>query len=315
MKTLHVVVLVAVLAITGHAQSNAPQSNAQAQPSSPAPTRRTMADATHAIKGPVKTFRTEIATFVQKDGEYVEGPRVVREEAWFNRDGARTDYHIYRDGVLARRIVMKFEGRKMLECINYNGAGHAYLRIVNTFDEAGQIKEVNTFHGDGSLRSTKTFKLNSRGQVLEWVERSAQGVLMEQMSFQYEGKDLYSWQRKIYDSRGTMNEEQIYVAPNKQTEIKYNGDGSVISKSVRIGQEMALYSADGTLQKATVIDSRDRLLDEMSFQQNGATTRQTQLPDLLDQHGNWTRQTKWFADPNGTRPLTISYRALTYYEN
>ena len=315
MKTLHVVVLLAVLAVTGHAQSNAPQSNTQAQPSSPAPTRRTMADATHAIKGPVKTFRTEIATFVQKDGEYVEGPRVVREEAWFNRDGARTDYHIYRDGVLARRIVMKFEGRKMLECINYNGAGLAYLRIVNTFDEAGQIKEVNTFHGDGSLRSTKTFKLNSRGQVLEWVERSAQGVLMEQMSFQYEGKDLYSWQRKIYDSRGTMNEEQIYVAPNKQTEIKYNGDGSVISKSVRIGQEMALYSADGTLQKATVIDSRDRLLDEMSFQQNGATTRQTQLPDLLDQHGNWTRQTKWFADPNGTRPLTISYRALTYYEN
>lgn len=295
MKTLHAIALIALLTVVANAQS------------------RTMADATHAIKGPVKTFRTEVATFVLQDGKYVEGPRVVREEAWFNPSGARTDYHIYHEGVLARRIVMKFDGRKLLETINYSGAGHAYLRIVNTFDAAGQIKEVNTYHGDGSLRSTKTFKRNSRGQITEITERSAEGVLMEEMKNNYEGKDVYSWERKIYDSTGTLAREENYVAPNKKTEIWYQRDGSVTSKSVRIGQEMAHYGPDGSLQKATVIATEDRLLDEMSFKRDGPTTRQTQLPDEIDQHGNWTKQTKWFADPNGTRPLTITYRALTYY--
>jgi hypothetical protein len=299
MKTLHVVALVALLAVVGQAQSE----------------RRTMADATHAIKGPVKFFRTEASTFVQKDGEYVEGPKELREEAWFNRDGNRTDYHIYDKGLLVRRIVMKYEGRKMLECINYDGNGNAWLRIVNTFDEQGRMKEQNTYNGDGSLRSTKTVKLNSRGQVIQVTETSARGVILEQIYNKYEGQDLYTSERKVYNQNGTLTHEALYVAPNKRTEINYKPDGSVATKSVRVGQEMAHYGPDGSLQKATVIAPEDRLLDEMMFKKDGPTTRNTQLPDVIDQHGNWTRQTKWFADPSGTKPLKITYRALTYYDN
>lgn len=295
MKTLYAIALIASLSAVGHAQN------------------RTMADATHAIKGPVKTFRTEVATFVSKDGEHVEGPRVLREEAWFNTDGNRTDYHLYANGVLSRRIVMKYEGRRMIECINYDGAGQAYLRIVNTYDEAGMLKEVNSYHADGSLRSLKTFTRNPRGQILEIVERSAQGLLMEQMNYKYEGREVYTWERKIYDRSGTLTQDEIYVAPNRKTFINYNRDGSVASRIVRVGQEMAQYAADGSILKATVIAEEDRLLDEMTLKKDGSATRQTQLPDEVDQHGNWTKQTKWFANPNGTRPLTVTYRSLTYY--
>ena len=56
---------------------------------------RSMADATYALKGPVRTFRIEVAKFVLKDGNYVEGPRVVQMEASFNTDGNRTDFYIY----------------------------------------------------------------------------------------------------------------------------------------------------------------------------------------------------------------------------
>ncbi len=322
MKTLHVVALVALLSVVGHAQSNSsspqaqPNSQAQVNSPSPQPQRRTMADATHALKGPVKFFRSEASTFVLKDGEYVEGPKELREEAWFNRDGNRTDYHIYNNGLLVRRIVMKYEGRKMLECINYDGHGNAWLRIVNTFDEQGRMKEQNTYNGDGSLRSTKTVKLNSRGQVIQVTETSARGLILEQIYNKYEGQDLYTSERKVYNpTNGTLTHEALYVAPNKRTEINYKPDGSVASKSVRVGQEMAHYGPDGSLRKATVIAPEDRLLDEMMFKQDGPTTRNTELPDVIDQHGNWTRQTKWFADPSGTRPLRITYRALTYYDN
>ena len=106
MRLLKVVVLVALLSLVGHAQE------------------RSDADATYALKGPVRTFKVETATFVAKDGDYVEGPRVLQMEASFNKDGNRTDLRIYDEkGGLVRRIVMKFDGRKMTEAINYDGAG------------------------------------------------------------------------------------------------------------------------------------------------------------------------------------------------
>ena len=106
MKALKIIVLIGLMFLVAHAQE------------------RSDADATYALKGQVRSFRVEVATFVLKDGDYVEGPRVPQMEASFNEDGNRTDLHIYDNkGVVSRRIVMKFEGRKMTEAINYDGAG------------------------------------------------------------------------------------------------------------------------------------------------------------------------------------------------
>src|SRR5688572_10900881 len=86
MKTLKVVVLVALMSLVSHAQE------------------RSTADATYALKGPVRTLKLEVATFVSKVGDHVEGPRVAEMEAWFNEDGNRTDLKIYNEkGVLSRR--------------------------------------------------------------------------------------------------------------------------------------------------------------------------------------------------------------------
>jgi hypothetical protein len=132
MKTLKVAVLVAVMSLAGHAQE------------------RSDADATYALKGQVRTFKVEVATFVSKDGSYVEGPRVAQMEASFNQDGNRTDLRMYNGkGVLSRRIVMKFDGKKMTEAINYDGEGRMWLRTVDVYDDQGKLKEETTYNGDG----------------------------------------------------------------------------------------------------------------------------------------------------------------------
>ena len=106
MKTLTVVVLLALTSLPGHAQNT------------------NMAVATYGIKGPIRTFRIEVATFVPKDGSSVEGPRVLRSEASFNEDGNRTDLRFYNDqGALTGRIAMTYNGRKMIESINSDGGG------------------------------------------------------------------------------------------------------------------------------------------------------------------------------------------------
>ena len=119
-------------------------------------------------------LRVEVATFVSKNGDYVEGPRVAQMEAWFNQDGNRTDLHFYDDkGVLCRRIVMKFDGPKMTEAINYDGAGKMWLRTVDVYNDKGGLKEELTYNGDASLRSKKTFKRDELGQATDVSEYNA----------------------------------------------------------------------------------------------------------------------------------------------
>jgi hypothetical protein len=300
MKTLKVLILVTLISFLASALAHAQE--------------RSMANATYALKGPVRSFKTEVATFVLKNGNYVEGPRVIREEAFFNTDGNRTDYYIYREGIVGRRIEMKFDGRRMMECINYDGAGNVWLRTINVYDNEGRIKEEINNNGDGSLRSKTTFKRNGKGQLIESTEYNAAGVLLEQFTYKYEGAKVQSWERKIFRQDRVLHTVEIYIAPNRKEITNYHPDGSVANKSVRIGQEVAHYNTDGSLTRFTTISNPDRLLDELTINQKEPSKRESQIPDLVDSHGNWIKQTKWSTDANGTRPLTTTYRAITYYE-
>lgn len=297
MKTLKVAVLVVLMSLVGLAQE------------------RSDADATYALKGPVRTFRVEVATFVSKDGGYVEGPRVAQMEATFNQDGNRTDLLIYDDkGAVGRRIVMKFDGRKMTEALNYDGAGKMWLRIANVYDDQSRIKEELTYHGDGSLRTKKTFKRDELGHAIETSEYNPKGVLLDQFKNTFDGPLLLITERKVYREDGSLASTSFYEPEKRRTEtISYNPDGSVANKTVRTAQQLEQYGPDGSLQKTGTISVQHRLLDEVVLNNDGSRTRDSNAPDQLDAHGNWTKMTRWQTDSQGTRPLTVAYRTLTYY--
>ena len=297
MKPLKAVVLVALMLMMGHAQE------------------RSDADATYALKGPVRTFRVEVATVVLKDRNYVEGPRMPQMEASFNEDGNRTDLRIYDDkGVLSRRIVMKFDGRRMTEAINYDGAGNMWLRTVDVYDAQKLLKEELTYNGDGSLRSKKTFKRDELGHATETSEYNARGVLLDQFKNNFDGPLLLTTQRMVYREDGSLASTSFYEAEKRRSEtITYQPDGSVANKTIRTGQLLEQYGPDGSLQKTTTISVPDRLLDEVVLNQDGSRRKESNAPDRLDAHGNWTKLTRWQTDSQGTRPLSVAYRTLTYY--
>ena len=297
MKPLKVIVLVALLSVLGHAQE------------------RSTADATYALKGPVRTFRLEVATFVAKDGDYVEGPRVVQMEASFNQDGNRTDLHIYNDkGVLIRRIVMKFDDRRMTEALNYDGAGQMWLRIVDVYDGQKFLKEELTYNGDGSLRSKKTFVRDELGHATETSEYNAQGVLVDHFKNNFDGPLLLTTERKVYREDGSLSLMSNYDAEKGRSEaITYQPDGSVVNKTVRTGQQIEQYGPDGSLQKTGTISVENRLVDEVVLDKNGPIKKESNAPDQRDAYGNWTKLTRWQTDSQGTRPLSVAYRTLTYY--
>ena len=297
MKTLMVAVLMALMSFVGHAQE------------------RSDADATYALKGPVRTMRVEIANFVSKDGGYVEGPRVPQMEATFNQDGNRTDLHIYNEkGALVRRIVMKFDGRKMTEALNYDGADNMWLRIVNAYDTQGKVKEELTYNGDGSLRTKKTYQRDELGHAIETNEYNAQGVLLDQFKNDFDGPLLLTTVRKVYRENGSLASTTFYEPEKKRSEtIAYNPDGSVANKTVRTAQQLEQYGPDGSLQKTGTISVQTRLVDEVVLNQDGSRTKESNAPDQIDARGNWTKMTRLQTDSQGTRPLTVAYRTLTYY--
>ena len=298
MKTLTIVVLLALSPVLAHAQT------------------MNMAMATYGIKGPIRTFRIEVATFVSKDGSYIEGPRVLRSEASFNEDGNRTDLRFYNDkGALTGRIAMTYNGRKMIESINSDGGGRMWLRTVFFHDDQGRSNGSMAYNADGSLNSKWVIKRNDRGLVSESARYSGQGVLMEQTTLRYDGPKLITHQREMYFPNGSLQLRTIYEAETKRSEtITYRPDGSVLNKSFRENWDIAEFSPDGTLQKATAISGEHRLLDEVKLGKDGAmATREAERPDQIDAHGNWTKQTKWLTDDKGTRPLRVTYREITYY--
>jgi hypothetical protein len=274
----------------------------------------TMREATYALRGPVRTFRTETAAFVLRDGHYVEEPRVLQMTADFNTDGNRTDLKIYDDkGVLSRQIEMKFEGRKLIEFLNYDGKGHMWLRGTTFYDDEGRVTGNATYHGDGSLRSKRVLTRDKEGRVIESSEYNAKGTLLDKISNTFDAGDLKTSHRSLYGADGSLQSTEARDIAEKSVDtVTYNRDGSVASKSIRVDKEISEYARDGSLRKTTTISSQGRLLDEVMLDE-GRSRRETQIPDLIDSHGNWIKQTKWVTDSTGTRPVKVTYRTLTYY--
>ena len=271
---------------------------------------------TYALLGPVRTVRTEVAQLSKKDGGYADGQRVLSMTVSFNEDGNRTELGLYDEkGSLVRRIVSRFEGRKIVEYLNYDGAGKMWLRGVNLYDAEGRVREKATYQGDGSLRSKTILKRNARGLVEEMAEQDAKGTVIDKISNTFDDAGaLKTSERSMYRADGSLSLRELQNVPEKRSEtVNYNADGSVAGKRVRANEEISEYAPDGSLKKITYLTNGGRLAEETAYNPDGTTKKDSEIPDEVDAHGNWTKQTRWVSDSQGTRPVAVTYRVITYY--
>ena len=61
------------------------------------------------------------------------------------------------------------------------------------------------------------------------------------------------------------------------------------------------------------ISVETRQVDEVVLNKDGSRKKESNASDQIDAHGNWTKMTRWQTDSQGTRPLSVAYRTLTYY--
>lgn len=138
--------------------------------------------------------------------------------------------------------------------------------------------------------------------------------MLDQFKNTFEGPLLLTSERKVYSENGSLASMTVYDAEKRRTETTaYNPDGSVANKTVRVAQQLEQYGPDGSLQKTGTISVEHRLLDEVVLNADGSRKKESKTADQLDAHGNWTKLTRWQTDSQGTRPLSVAYRTLTYY--
>jgi hypothetical protein len=88
-----------------------------------------------------------------------------------------------------------------------------------------------------------------------------------------------------------------------------SGKGEIKMKLLKVVVLVALMSLVGNAQERSDADATYAVV----LNQDGSRKRESSTPDQLDAHGNWTKMTKWQTDAQGTRPLTVAYRSLSYY--
>jgi hypothetical protein len=276
----------------------------------------TFAWTTYALLGPVRTVRTETATIFEHNGRFVESPRTLSMTIAFNEDINRTEVCFHDSkGVLTRRITTKYEGSRDVEYINYDGVGNMWLRTVIDYDQKGQTTGGATYNGDGSLRSRSVVKRNGKGQVVEESTFDAKGILLEQFVTNYNDEgELSSIERTFYGADGSLRRKELVNAKTKQSEtVNYNRNGTLAGSTVRVDHTIREYDKEGAFTKSVQVGDVGHLLDEFAYRPDGTTARTVEIPDEIDSHGNWVKQTKWVSDASGRRPVSVTYRAITYY--
>ena len=277
---------------------------------------RTFAESTYALKGRVRTVRVERAKFVEKDGSYIEGPRVLSMTIAFNEDINRTEVCFHDEkGALTRRIVDKYDGKRATEFLNYDGQGKMWLRGVFLYDDQGQPAGRESYNGDGTLRTRSTLKRNNRGQVIESAEFDARGALLSKLTNAYTEKgELTIIEHATYGPNGALRSRVVHDLLSRRSETaNYNDDGTVAGNSVRSNQQITNYGPDGSLTRTAVVSDPGRLSEETKYSPDGSVVNQSPLPDQVDAQGNWVKLTEWVSDAKGRRPVKVSYRLITYY--
>lgn len=271
---------------------------------------------TYALRGPARTMRVEEAKIIKQDGKYVEGARVRRMNVLFNEDGSRPELLLYDEkGALVRRIEMRFEGGKMTEFLNYDGRGRMWLRGEYSYDRDGRLQERTQYNGDGSLLSKFTYTRNAKGEITEIAEHNGKGDLLTKTSNTFDNiGQLQTRERTSYHPNGAFSMRETYNASGKRVEsVYYNKDGSIARSSVRIDRQINEFGPDSSLTKTIDITYPDRLPIESVHNPDGTVSKDSQVIDEVDGQGNWVKQTRWISDAQGTRPVKVVYRTLTYF--
>ena len=111
------------------------------------------------VGGPVKAIVVEVAEFFWRDGQYVEGPRVLAQTVTYDAQADTT------------------------EDLKYYADGSVLFKLVTTRDAGGQKSTGHRYHTDGSLIDKWLIYYHPDGSKSEAYRYSADGRLLQRHAY------------------------------------------------------------------------------------------------------------------------------------
>ena len=255
------------------------------------------------LYGPIESIREEQSTFTQRNGTFVEGPRVLQTMWRFSEDGTKQDLTYYLpDGRVRERTVHIYhpEGRP-LEISHFNADNALVTREVYSYDDHKTLAGTITYRGDNSIakRVTTAYNADRTQMQIETIEYDAYGAVIRQTQTTRTNQprridsDSISLQSNGSATRSTISDT---FKPDGTHDFQYQAsNGQFDRQEVKLGEkgtfERLFYNRDGTILR------RDHFVQE------------------FDSYGNMIKSTNSSApgDSQNYRPTTIAYRTITYY--
>ena len=254
------------------------------------------------LYGPIESIREEQSTFTQRNGTFVEGPRVLQTIWRFSEDGTKQDITYYLpDGRVRERTVYVYhpEGR-LLEASHFSADNALVTREVYSYDEHKLLTGSITYRGDGSIaRRTKTAYGPDRTQMqIETVEYDAYGVVIKQTQ-----TTRTSQQRR-------MDSDSISVESNG------SATRSTTSEAFKPeGHDFQYQASNGQFNRQEVKLGEKGTFERLFYNRDGTILRRDHFAQEFDSYGNMIKSTNSSAhgDSQNYRPTTIGYRTIAYY--
>jgi len=249
------------------------------------------------VSGPVRSIRVEKADFVSRNGEPVEGPRMLLQTATYNEDGTRVDIASYLpDGSVAVHTIEIYDpdGRR-LEKVTLDSRGASANRMRWSYDDSKRMIGFTIYRADGSVagKTTYTYAGNLRLQHTENYDRN--GLIISRVDATLDMK-THRAESVAQSPEGVAQRTSAFTDTANSQTYETTLDGSPADKIVN--------TRVGTGAQVT------------QYTPNGAIKNQSHIQNEVDSHGN-SIKTIWFEGPAGaevSRPASIYYRTFEYYQ-
>jgi antitoxin component YwqK of YwqJK toxin-antitoxin module len=250
------------------------------------------------IWGPVHTIRDEHVTITMKNGEPVEGERVLVHTLTYNEDGTKQEDTSYQpDGSIMFRIVYLYDpDGKILETTRFNGKDTVQTREVSHYDDQKRASERITYRADDSVLGKQIYSYNGNQRIIESTMYGPNGAILRQ------------------------NTTTSYLQPNRAESLDYDGKRVVRSESsitrTPEGGQMYETQTDGKTTRKEAYNPIQKGDERVQYNPDGTIKSRERFTREFDSHGNMIKTTRSVAtgDSADFALADVTYRTIEYYQ-
>ena len=259
------------------------------------------------FRGHIQQVRTENVSIRFKNGEIVEGPRILTNVVSYSEDGRRRELKAYARGSLQKRTVETFLPGGQLESISVdNGDGIFVSRVGFEYDAAGRLTIETRYLADGSIKEKKVNQWNESSGLVAVTKSTGDGTTLQTSI----NSNNYSLMKNGEPKRSVWT---TFKADGSRTENIFEVDSTGTHNDQQIN-----YGADGSLsgKRVSIVDAGITRLEATEYDASGGIKKRTLQTQEYDSHHNLNKITHfvWNAERNEFQPFGITYHTIVYYK-